>query len=134
MLPRERVRIFLLRIYLSGNFILWIELLINFHSGLCESDITPVVFSSKIDVTVFLKHTSSYTIHDATLALLNICKHLLILWHVDSFLGNDREISNIQQPFLGNGSANRHERNNFTAIIAFQQKSGVLYTVRAEMS
>jgi hypothetical protein len=28
-----------------------------------------------------------------------------VLWQVDPLLGNDREITNIQQPFLSNGSA-----------------------------
>jgi hypothetical protein len=38
----------------------------------------------------------------------------------------------IQQPLLGDGSANRHERNNSTATTALQQ-SGVFYAVRADI-
>jgi hypothetical protein len=56
-----------------------------------------------------------------------------ILWHVDPFLGNDRETSNYTTPLLGNGSANRHERNISTAKIALQQRSGVFCAVRAEI-
>jgi hypothetical protein len=53
----------------SGNIVLWIQLLRNIHFGLCKSDKTPVARSTKIDVTVFLEHTSSYTIHDVKHAL-----------------------------------------------------------------
>jgi hypothetical protein len=38
----------------------------------------------------------------------------------------------IQQPLLGNGSSNRYERKNSTAIIAMQQRSGIFYAVRSE--
>jgi hypothetical protein len=60
-----------------------------------------------------MKATPVYSIHK-------------ILWHVDPLLGNDREIRNVQQPFLSNGPANRHELNNSTARISLQQ-SDVFY-------
>jgi hypothetical protein len=46
---------------------------------------------------------------------------------VDPLLGNDDKISDYT--IVGNGYASRHE-----ATIALQQKSGVLYTVRTEIS
>jgi hypothetical protein len=59
------------------------------------------------------------------------------MWHVDPLLGNDREISYMQQPLLSNGFANKHVSTN--ATIAQQQfnitimGSYVFYVVRADM-
>jgi hypothetical protein len=36
--------------------------------------------------------------------------NILVLWHVDPFLGNDREVSKkIQKPLLSNGFVNKHD-------------------------
>jgi hypothetical protein len=51
--------------------------------------------------------------------------------YVDPLLGNDGKIGDYATAFGRLGSANRYERNISMTTVALQQRTGVLYAVRA---